>query len=77
MDGSGMNEDAGFYKRDPDSGELLFAHSAVYGPGFTLFAEQHAEYQYPVDGWAWFESRDEAGNLSVFMPPEVPAPVNN
>ena len=52
--------EAGFYKRDPDSGELLFASTAVYGPGFTLLAEQHAEYSYPVDGWVWFESRDEA-----------------
>jgi len=52
--------EAGFYKRDPDSGELLFAPNAVYGPGFTLLAEQHAEYTYPVDGWVWFESREAA-----------------
>jgi hypothetical protein len=55
--------EAGFYKRDPDGGELLFAPHAVYGPGFTLLAEQHAEYSYPVDGWVWFESAAEAAAL--------------
>jgi len=59
VDGGDMNE-AGFYKRDPDGGELLFAPNAVYGPGFTLLADQHAEYSYPVDGWVWFESREAA-----------------
>jgi hypothetical protein len=66
-----MNE-AGFYKRDPDSGELLYAPNAVYGQGFTLLAAQHAEYSYPVDGWAWFESREEAEALTPAEPPEAP-----
>jgi hypothetical protein len=57
-----MNEEAGFYKRDPESGELLYAPNAVYAPGFTLLKEQHAEDQYPVDGWAWFESLAEAAS---------------
>jgi hypothetical protein len=52
--------EAGFYRRDSDLGELLFAPNAVYGPEFTLLAEQHAEYQYPVDGWVWFESLETA-----------------
>jgi hypothetical protein len=60
MDGDDMSEEAGFYKRDPDSGELLFAPNGVYGPGFTLLAPQRAEYSYPVDGWGWFETREEA-----------------
>lgn len=55
-----MNEDAGFYKIDPSSGELLFAPNAVHAPTFTLLREQHAEYQYPQDGWYWFDTRAEA-----------------
>jgi len=65
-----MSAAAGFYKRSPDSGELLFAPNAVYGPGFTLLAEQHAEYGYPVDGWVWFESREAA--VVEFIPPSPP-----
>jgi len=52
-----MNETAGFYKRDPDSKELLFAPNGVYGPGFTLLAERREEYSFPVDGWTWLEPK--------------------
>lgn len=55
-----MTEDAGFYKIDPSSGELLCAPNAVYAPGFTLLREQHEEYQYPQDGWVWFDTREQA-----------------
>lgn len=51
---------SGFYKLDPETGELLYAPNAVYAPGFTLLRERHEEYQYPQDGWVWFESRDAA-----------------
>ena len=70
MDGDSMNEEdldslmpkrgAGFYKRDPDSAELLYAPNAVYSPVFTLLKEQRADYSYPVDGWVWFENPEEA-----------------
>jgi hypothetical protein len=48
---------SGFYKLD---GELLYAHDAVYGPTFTLLREIHEAYSYPVDGWHWFDSEDDA-----------------
>lgn len=47
-----------FYKRDGD--EILEAPNFVSGPGFELLAENHSEYAYPVDGWYWFDSADEA-----------------
>lgn len=47
----------GFYKIDPDSGDLLYAPNAVYGPDFTLTKKQPEE---TTDGWQWFDSRDEA-----------------
>jgi hypothetical protein len=47
-----------FYKRD---GEALHqAPNFVYGPEISLTAENHAEYDYPVDGWYWFDSLDAA-----------------
>jgi hypothetical protein len=47
-----------FYKRDGE--ELLVAPSFVRGPGFDLFAETHAENTYPIEGWYWFDTLDEA-----------------
>lgn len=47
-----------FFKRVGD--ELLTAPNFVYGPGFELHAEFKDEYTYPVDGWVWADSLDEA-----------------
>jgi len=55
-----MNTDSGFYKLDPESNELLYGPNAIYGPGFTLLKENYDEYTYPVDGWTWFDSENEA-----------------
>jgi len=51
---------SGFYKIDTESLEILYAPNAVYGPGFTLLKEKYNEYNYPIDGWTWFDSEDEA-----------------
>jgi len=51
---------SGFYKFDPDSNILLYAPNAVYAPNFTLLKEQYMTYEYPIDGWSWFETRDDA-----------------
>jgi hypothetical protein len=47
-----------FYKRDGE--ELLVAPSFVRGPRFDLFAETHTENTYPIEGWYWFDTLDEA-----------------
>jgi hypothetical protein len=47
-----------FYKRDDE--EILTAPNFVYGPGFELSAETHAAHVYPVDGWYWFDTLDQA-----------------
>lgn len=47
-----------FYKRDGQ--ELLCAPTTVSGPGFALSADTHADHTYPVEGWWWFNSLDEA-----------------
>jgi hypothetical protein len=48
----------GFYKAD--SGELMFAPNAVFNANYTLQRELADTYEYPVDGWTWYESRDAA-----------------
>jgi hypothetical protein len=49
---------SGFYKKDNE--ELFYAPNIVEGNGFVLVAQDKDQYDYPVDGWVWFDSEDEA-----------------
>ena len=40
-------------------GELVTAPS-VYAPGFTLTEATKGDHEYPVDGWHWFATDDDA-----------------
>ena len=52
-----------FFKKDNDN--LLTAPNFVYAPDYTLKAEDKDTYEYPVDGWYWFETLDDAmANMS-------------
>lgn len=46
-----------FYKLD--SGVLLFGR-VVTSPNFELTTETKDNFQYPQDGWYWFETKEEA-----------------
>lgn len=48
---------AGFYKFD--NGNLLFG-THVSGPEFDLSPQGKADYQYPIDGWYWFDRIEDA-----------------
>ena len=48
----------GFYKREGD--ELLYGPTFVLNANYELRRELRDEYQYPVDGWSWFDSEEEA-----------------
>lgn len=52
---------SGFYKYE--NGELVHAPNFVCAPTFEIFREQKEQYDYPVQGWQWFESREEAEQL--------------
>lgn len=43
-----------------DNGNLLTAVSAVKSADYSLEAEKHEEYTYPVDGWYWFDTETAA-----------------
>jgi hypothetical protein len=68
---------AGFYKHEEGARILLFAPNAVYIPdGISLLVGERTEYQYPVDGWNWFDSKEQAYahyGLEVPAEPEPPA----
>lgn len=46
-----------FYKRD---GDLVQSAVGVHAPDYTLVEDTHGEHTYPVDGWYWFATLDEA-----------------
>lgn len=68
-----MTDTGGFYKND--NGTLLYASSAVIGPEIHLIKDLKDAYEYPVMGWAWFDTEDAARialNVPVPTPPEPP-----
>ena len=48
---------SGFYKFD---GSLLCGPNYVLNANYELRRETHSQQQYPVDGWYWFDSENEA-----------------
>lgn len=53
-----------FFKRIND--ELMQTPNFVVGLGFELRVETHTEHVYPVDGWYWFDTLDDALSSPVF-----------
>lgn len=49
---------SGFYKLD--EGTLLYGPTAVMGADIELLRDDHNSYSYPVAGWHWFDSEEEA-----------------
>ena len=49
---------SGFYKKHGE--ELLYAPNIVEGNGFVLIAQDKDQYDYPIEGWIWFDSEEEA-----------------
>jgi hypothetical protein len=49
---------AGFYKKDET--QILFAPNIVEGPNYVLVEADKDSYNYPVDGWVWANSLDDA-----------------
>lgn len=48
----------GFYKYD--GGNLLYSMNSVYNPNYILLREDHNSYTFPIDGWYWFNSEEDA-----------------
>ena len=52
---------AGFYKKENDT--LFYAPNIIEGDGYVLVAQDKDQYEYPIDGWTWFDSEEEAKSL--------------
>lgn len=48
---------AGFYKLD---GDLLYGPNFVLNKEYELRKETKEEHSYPVNGWYWFDSEEQA-----------------
>lgn len=57
---------AGFYKVD---GDLLYAPNFVLNAKYELRKETKDNHTYPIDGWSWFDSEEEA-RLHFNLPKE-------
>lgn len=53
-----MENTSGFYKEE--NGELVYGPNFVLNKNFELYKETRDQYTYPVDGWYWFDSEEEA-----------------
>lgn len=51
-------ETQGFYKLEDNN--LQYAPNFVDAPNYKLDQELKDTYTYPVDGWTWFDSEEEA-----------------
>ena len=45
----------GFYKQEGDS--WIYAPNFVYSPSYELKKELKDTYNYPVDGWNWYDKQ--------------------
>ena len=52
---------SGFYKVDP-IGIVIYGPNYVLGPydQYKLLIEEKDTYTYPIDGWYWFDTEQEA-----------------
>jgi hypothetical protein len=48
-----IEDTSGFYRLV--NNELQFAPNSVYAPSYTLLRDLKDRYQYPVDGWQWYD----------------------
>ena len=52
-----MGNSSGFYKLD---GELLYGPNFVLNANYELRKESKDQHVYPIDGWYWFDSDEDA-----------------
>jgi hypothetical protein len=55
----------GFYKND--NGSLLWSADKVVADNFELWLDKKDIYSYPVEGWVWAESEEQA-RLTLNLP---------
>jgi len=49
---------SGFYKNE--NGVLLYGPNFVLNADYELRTETKDQHEYPIDGWYWFDTEEEA-----------------
>lgn len=67
-----MEDTSGFYYHDQENNELIYGPNYVYLPCKTVLKrETKDDHEYPVKGWRWFDTAEEAyAFFKVEMPTE-------
>lgn len=52
-----LMDTSGFYKLDTD---LLYGPNFVLNANYELRRKTYDQHSYPIDGWYWFDSEEEA-----------------
>jgi len=60
---------SGFYKLEENN--LLFGPNFVLNENYSLRRESYDTNTYPIDGWYWFDSEDEARIFFELPPREI------
>lgn len=69
-----MNENtAGFYKYEEPF--LLHGPNYVLDSNYKLYKETKDDHTYPIDGWYWFDTIEEARTFFDIPEPEPEKPV--
>ena len=64
----------GFYKKEEELNMLVWSADRVINDNFELWIDQKDTYDYPVEGWYWFDSEVEARNtLQCYGPQPFPS----
>lgn len=71
-----MEDTSGFYKLQEEE-LLLFAPNGVMNQSYDLLRENHLNYQYPIDGWYWFDSEEESRLFFNLPEKEIEIEENN
>lgn len=48
-----------FYKKTSDT-SIMDAQVSIKSPDYELLSDNRETYNYPIDGWYWFDTEDEA-----------------
>jgi hypothetical protein len=62
---------SGFYKLENGT-NLLHGPNFVEHKDWQLYKHLHETYEYPVDGWYWFNSKEEAHSFFNYTEPTQP-----
>ena len=64
-----MEDTSGFYKLDSEI--LLYGPRFVLNANYELRKETHTEHTYPIDGWYWFDTEQEAKDFFGIIDPII------